>query len=405
MVSTEGELSMTNTSLLEKTVDVRWFSSLLLDDLLPHWMRHADNPTGLFHSQFDRKWRRMDTNLCTLVSQSRLIYNFCIGYELTGRNEYRDAVIRGADALMRHFQDREQGGWFWSCDLHGQVLDSEKSCYGHAFVIFGLANAARVTGRDDYQQLALETWNLMKSRFRDRHGGFALHLTRNFAMKEERRSQNPMMHTFEALLALAALGNSSIILSDAEELWAFIAGRMLRPKDGALPEFFTADWQPLPSERGGVLDIGHAFEWSFLLSQAALQGIQTDVMPQARRFLGYGIQFGYDPETGGIISPVTLEGHSPGQRKGWWEQCEAIRAMVRFIARHGEEKLSQSLRETVDFMRTHFVDSEYGGLYMIPPGMDSQTRLDKGSEWKVDYHAVGMCVEVIRQVKNERDNQ
>jgi mannose/cellobiose epimerase-like protein (N-acyl-D-glucosamine 2-epimerase family) len=50
----------------------------------------------------------------------------------------------------------------------------------------------------------------------------------------------------------------------------------------------------------------------------------------------------------------------------------------------------------IRFVQNAFVDPEYGGwYYAVGPGI-TPTELEKGNEWKLDYHVVGMCMEAIR---------
>lgn len=380
------------------TENLAWFREHLLNDILPRWLTHAPTANGLFFAHLGRTWERRDKDICTLVSQTRLLYNFSVGYRLTGQAEYIEAVHHGADALLRFFQDAAQGGWYWSCNLNGEILDFDKHLYGHAFVIFGLANAAEVTERKDLKQAAFDTWELVRSRFREERGGFVGKLTREFASLPHIPSQNPLMHLFEALLMLSIFDNSGRVRQDGEELAAFVLHCLRRKHDGILPELFDEEWRELSAENGGRIDIGHAFEWAYLLSHAVECGWSQDYLKAAARFLEYGLALGFDATNGGIISPVTPAGAATLARKGWWEQCEAIRALLHFGVVREHTEVWEPLAKIIAFVQKHFVDQQHGGWYTRPPITASQDQacLDKGSEWKVDYHIVGMCAEAIR---------
>jgi mannose/cellobiose epimerase-like protein (N-acyl-D-glucosamine 2-epimerase family) len=56
---------------------------------------------------------------------------------------------------------------------------------------------------------------------------------------------------------------------------------------------------------------------------------------------------------------------------------------------HGREDLWGPFERTMAFCRANLIDPEFGGWYL-------DRSLDKGSEWKVDYHVVGLCEEAIR---------
>jgi len=180
------------------SLDLNWFRAHLVQDILPHWLEGAATPAGLFFPRLDRQWRRQPDQVATLVSQSRLLYNFANGYEATGDEPYLQAVRNGARYLIDHFRDPEHGGWFFSVappsvlDAHPEaaivpevdraralpgsaaVLDDRKDSYGHAFVVFGLAHAAQCTGDDAYRQAAADTWATIQAKLTDEHGGLKL---------------------------------------------------------------------------------------------------------------------------------------------------------------------------------------------------------------------------------------
>lgn len=364
-----------------------------LDGVFLAWRQHADTPDGLFYPYLDRQWQRQADGPRTLVTQCRLIYNFARASERTGDPAYADLARRGLAALERYFRDADGGGWAWSCHGDGRVLDDTHDAYGHAFVILALATAASIFGEQRYRDLALATWAFMQRRFGDEHGGLIWHVARDGRIVDEVRSQNPLMHTFEALLALAPLDDSGTTHRDALAIWRFLAARM--PAPGCLPEWYDPAWRPLPAGARAVVEVGHAFEWAWLLSEAQPLFPEDDLLGPARQFLAFGMGHGYDAEAGGIVSQVGYDGSPREGRKGWWEQCEAIRAMQRHVARHGAAELAAPLRQSLAFVRQHYVDEQYGGWYDRPSGMDGEPSLAKGTVSKLDYHVVNMCRELL----------
>ena len=132
-----------------------------------------------------------------------------------------------------------------------------------------------------------------------------------------------------------------------------------------------------------------------LLSEGQALSLEDDLLHPSRQFLEFGMRHGYDAAEGGIVSRVGLDGRLAEQRKGWWEQCEAIRAMHRYAARHRAEELVEPLRRSIEFVRRYYVDDEYGGWYENPPDMGSELSLVKGNAYKLDYHVVNLCREVL----------
>lgn len=374
-------------------VDWSWFRTHLLDEILPRWLKGACTASGLFLPHLDREWRRTGDVTGTLVSQGRLIYNFAVGYRLTGDPKYLEAVGAGATFLAQRFGDEEHGGFHYRCDWNGKPTEDFKDAYGHAFAVFGLAHAARAEGAQSADSRLLRSFIALSRFGQSEPEGLAPRLTREWeppsAEQRPPNSQNPVMHAFEACLSAAALQSSSIRLLAEALAEALFEGRDPGP-DRGLPELYTEDWEPLPTEQGGRVDLGHQFEWAYLLSRAGQLGHPEQYLDWAHELLDYGMRVGYDPEAGGIFANASLEGEVIDRSKGWWQQCEAARAMMHFAVEHGREELWEPLAKTIAYFQANYIDPEFGGWYHSP------TNLNKGSEWKVDYHVVGMCEEAIR---------
>lgn len=367
------------------------FRTHLLEEILPRWLALAPTESGLFRCDFDRRWRHTGANQGTLVSQSRLLFNFATGHRLTGDPRYREAVARGAAFLMRHFRDTTHGGWYWACDASGTVTDATKDSYGHAFVIFGLAHAGQCLGDSRLHQAAIATWEVMKTRLTDALGGLEPQRSRDFAeCLVERRTQNPMMHLVEALLALGDATGCDEFIAEARAVADFVLARRRQAGSQGIPEFYSGDWQALPTAQGGRVDVGHQFEWAFLLSAAAERGIPPHYLGPALDLADYGLRVGYDAVHGGVCAAVAQEdGRVLQPAKGYWQQCEAIRALMHLATRRGRDALWEPCARTLAFCRRELIDPEFGGWY-------GGTDRHKGQVWKLDYHITGMCAEALR---------
>ncbi|MCX7590621.1 MAG: AGE family epimerase/isomerase [Kiritimatiellae bacterium] len=375
--------------------DPLWFHRMLLDDILPRWLQHAVSEEGLFLPQLDRQWRRYGEPFGTIVSQSRLLYNFCQGYRLTGHAAYRDAVESGTAFLLNKFRDPIHGGWFHAVASGGKVVDDHKDAYDHAFIIFGLAHVVLATGSTTAKAAMLEAWELLRRRFTDGQGGLIRRMTRDFREDEERRTQNPIMHLFEALLAATEV--EPAMLPEAQRVAEFVLGRLVRQQRPiCLPEFYTKEWGELSAPEGGHVSIGHQFEWAFLLSSAVERGLPVDWLRHAKALMDFGLAYGYDPQEGGIIVSVTSDGAVLSSSKGWWEQCEFVRAVMHHLIVRNRTDLIEPLVKTLQFIQDRYVDHRFGGWYESVDMAPNEVRPAKGGPFKVDYHVVGMCVEALR---------
>jgi len=384
--------------MIGRHLNREWFRQSFVDDNLAYWLSATRTDSGLFQTNLDRQWRPSETQLGTLVSQSRMLFVLATGYEVTGDRAYLEAVQKGAEFLIRHFPDREYGGWFWSVSPEGRVLEMNKNSYGHAFVIFGLAHAHRVTGDARFAEAALGCWEDMKKHLRYPDGGIKPGTNRDFSRIRGRNTQNPMMHLFEALLALHEATGSRKVFDDVRELAEFIFGRLFQEDAGYLPEWYQADWTPLPEEEGGYIDLGHQFEWAFLLSRAVEKGFPQPYLQIGSRLLDYGMKVAYDADEGGIFSRGRYDGTCVRGPKGWWQQCEHLRALMHYAAKRGREDLWEPFDRSLAMVKQRFLDAEYGGWFAAydPKRPEQRDRVSKGSAWKVGYHAGGMYAEALR---------
>ena len=378
-------------------LDRNWFQRSLEEETT-HWRVAAATSNGFFQPNLDRQWRPAPKQIGTLVSQCRQIYVMAAGYEATRNAAFLESLRKGTDFLLAHFRDSEHGGYFFSTTPEGKVVDDSKDSYGHAFVIFGLSHAARVTGDARYREAALKAWADMKKHFRDGPVFIKPRLNRTFSAARGANSQNPMMHLFEALLALHDATGSREVYRDARTLADAIFSRLFQERGGYLPEFYDSDWKPMPPEKRGHIDLGHQFEWAFLLSHAVEKGFPKQYLKTAGRLLDYGMAKAWDSEAGGIYSRSSYDGVVVKEPKMWWQQAEHLRAVSHYAALRGRSDLWPAFDKSLDFVKRNFMDSEYGGWYFDydPARPREEKRTHKGLPTQIGYHVVGFYAEGLR---------
>jgi len=274
------------------------------------------------------------------------------------------------------------------------MVNGNKRLYGQAFAIFGLAHALRVTRDQRYGQAALETWQEIGRQFADGRGGFRAGTTRDFA--KTLLDNNPIMHLFEALLALHDAMGSEAARDGARKVGDFVVYRLLQGQsDGGafIPELYDGAWNPLTPEQGGYVDVGHQFEWAFMLSAAGERGINPIYPQVAERLLKYAIKFGYDGYNGGAFTRITEESQVD-RRKGYWQQAELLRALMHHAARRGRSDLWGDVSQTLELLRSEFVDAEHGGWYGAPK--QECLKSECGNRQPDGYHMTGLHLEAMR---------
>jgi cellobiose epimerase len=384
------------SSAARKHIDADWFRKALKEEI-DHWRDAAELPTGFVQQRIDRQWRPTGQQIATLTSQGRHIFMRARGYDLTRDPAYLQSLRQIADFTLANFRDSQYGGLVFSVSPDGKVVDDRKDSYGTAFAIFGLSHAARVTHDERYRKAAFEIWADMKKNLRDQAGFYRLQMTRDFSKQNGTLSQNPMMHLFEALLALYDATGSKEILSEAEAHGHAMFTKLFQSKGGYLPEFYDAEWKPLPENQRGHPDLGHQFEWAFLWSQAVERGFpKSDLQSYGERVLSFGMKAAYDTENGGIFSVGDYAGNPVKAPKGLWQQCEFLRALMNWAVLHGRSDLWEPFDKSLAVFKEHFADAQYGGCfstYYDPKSPPEEARLFKNG---IDcYHVCGMYSEAL----------
>jgi mannose/cellobiose epimerase-like protein (N-acyl-D-glucosamine 2-epimerase family) len=370
----------------ELRIDWDWFRESAVRDNLTHWLRAAPTSNGFFQVNLDDSWQPIDPKEGTVVSQARLIYVMAEGYRQTEDPQFLEAAIRGSDFLLSQFRDPKYGGYWWSTNPLGEVLDRTKSSYGQAFAIFALAHAHSVSGSKKYAEAALNAWRELLATMSDAWGGLYENSDESFSNRRG-KNQNPIMHTFEAGIALYDATGSSQVLDDLDSIAEFITTKLWR-EPGCIPEAFDENWStPVSNSSGMWIVNGHQAEWAFLLSEGVRCGLSRRYLGFGNKLLDFNLQSGYDRDSGGLGE------YDAPQKKGAWQQAEFLRAMLRYYSEHGREDLRLPIQLTYQLIKNNFADSKSGGW----PIHDTK---HKGNVSHCGSHEVLMYSEAIRISQN-----
>ncbi len=376
-----------------------WLRDHFTQQILPNWLHAAVDTNGFFYPNLSRDWSRSGDPVGTLVSQTRMLYVFSNGYRVTGDPQVEEAIRSGGSFLLDYFYDPADGGFVWACDNNGYITDFTKDAYGHAFALLGLVNAFEATGEGIFLEKALEIFDLLETRFVDQQGGIIWKMSRKWQDLDENRSQNPIMHTFEALLALLPVVRQQDmrrrIQHKLSEMVDFLFSRIPSGEQLILPELYTRSWEPIHSANGGYVSVGHLFEWAFLLSKGVEKGLPDTYLALAAKLLETGLSLGYNKEKGYIKTWIDETGEVIRDEVSWWEQSEALRVLLHFIIQFDRKDLKDYFDAIFHFVQDHFLDPVHGGWFtsLDPWGVPRDT--NKGSAWKLDYHQTALCREAI----------
>ena len=291
-------------------------STWLFDHALPLWAERGVDPNGRFYEQLDFDGRPVIGLRRRTRVQARQVYVFCEAAAL-GWEAGRAVAQAGLDRMIATCR-RDDGLWIAATDDAGTVLDETPDLYDLAFVIFALAAAHRVLGDGRARPLALETVAAIDRLMAAPHGGWAEAIPARLP-----RRQNPHMHLLEAMLAWQATAPDPAFEATARTSLDLCRRRFMI--DGAIHEYFTADWTPDPTT-GHILEPGHFEEWAWLLRQAQAVGFETVDAAEGlhRRAVIQGLKDGF------MIREMDAAGAPLDAGRRLWAQTEAIRTALMF---------------------------------------------------------------------------
>src|SRR5262249_53510200 len=118
------------------------------------------------------------------------------------------------------------------------------------------------------------------------------------------RLQNPHMHLIEASLSLFEATGEERFLDQARQI-AALFNRLLF-NGHTLGERFTQGWRRIEGEEGRVLEPGHHFEWTWILSLYQ-RHTGEDVVSPARALTAFGEQ-GVSQKTQMVMDAIRDDG-------------------------------------------------------------------------------------------------
>lgn len=318
-----GVTSKQNCSVSNLQAHAAEARAWLFDHALPLWWDRG----------FDRNSRCFHERLSTLGApvimprrirvQARQTFVFAYAGQLGWSGPWREAVEAGLDVLLER-GIRADGGTCHSLDPNGRPYDKRRDLYDLAFVVLALAKTSMVLGGNrDAIKAAERLVDWLYAHWTEPTGG----IYEGDIVPVPPRRQNPLMHMFEALLALYEATNNSTHLHRASQIARFIRDRCFDHDNGALPENFDAFWHPVETEGGIIVEPGHQFEWYWLLAWWRKLG-GGDMREIAERMRLHGEVYGVAVRSAFVWDEVYLDGRIRSRTTRLWPHAERIKASV-----------------------------------------------------------------------------
>ena len=309
---------------------VERFERWLMDQALPLWAdKGLDRAHGGFFDLVNLEGQSMDGPKRGRV-QGRQSWVFALAGTMGWQGPWRDIARQGLDFALSRRRGDGQIPTLIATD--GSVLDETATLYDQTFFLLALSEAIKhFPERHDLREAAHLIYRATVTTRRNPAGGFA-------ESAEQVFQSNPHMHLLEATLAWREVEPGGIWDTLADEV-AELGLTRLRDKNGAIREFYDAEWNPVAGAVGRSVEPGHQFEWAWLLGRWAKLRGNADADKAARRLFEIGSK-GVEPKRGVAMDELDDEFRPVRPTARLWPQTERLKSALAFMtASEGEARL------------------------------------------------------------------
>ena len=382
----------------------------LTEKTLPYWYDTTlDKTNGGYVLADDVQGPRVATEK-QLVTQSRLIWTFSRvhlkGYSAETRN-YLKAAEHGYRFLLDHFFDKKNGGYYWTTDLSGKVLNDRKILYGESFVIYALVEYYRASNDKEALRRAIDLYHDVQQHAHDpKNGGWFEHFTRDWTpiMKPDPeaivevagyKSANTHLHLMEALTELYEVTLDDETKRSLEESLRLNATYFYPREPGKSCFHRQPDWKEVTDPKSAGLSYGHNVEFAWLMIRA--QKVQGTPLAWDHFYahLNHAMKYGYDHEHGGLYSRGSDDQPATDTDKVWWVQAEMLAALTDALQQKPNAEYEVAVKKLLDFV-TNFMTDPSDGVWLDTVTADGKFKnTGKAHNWKANYHDVRAMLKFI----------
>ena len=356
---------------------------------LPLWATLGTRSDGAFIEALTAEGRAAGDRRRARV-QSRQIFVFSRVGARGWAGPWRERAEAGLDRFLTDYV-RADGRVRNALTVEGAVLDDAALLYEQAFALLALATAHAAGIQPDRCEAQARR---MLDRLVDDvlpSGGWREDDAHPY-------QANANMHLLEAAQAWTARGVDPRWTAVADNIAELALSRLIDARGGFLREFFNADWTPAHGEDGRLVEPGHQFEWSWLLSRHALSRGDDRAMAAAKRLYQHGLG-GIDAARGVAVDALDASLSIRSPRARLWPQTEWLRAALAMAELSDGGDRDQRLGEADKAMRALTAYLRPNGTWRdkLEPG---GTFVDEPAPASSLYHIVGAFDQVCTAAGN-----
>lgn len=401
--------------MIEQLTEYRKEMEAELSNILSFWMQYTrDSAYGGFYGKVDNSNLPHIHAPKGVVLNARILWTFSEGYLATRNEAYLQTADRAYNYLVSYFTDKVFGGVYWSVNYTGLPLESKKQVYAQAFALYGLCAYYSCCADEEVKKQAVALYEaIVQYSYDDQYGGYIEALTRDWQPladlrlsekdANEKKSMNTHLHVLEAFTTLYRIWpDEGLRVRIAELIHIFL--KHITSLRNHLLLFFNEAWE----SKSSIISYGHDIEAAWLLLEAA-EVIADEVLTEEVKLWSVRITDaaarGLDTD-GGLWYEYDGATNHWMHEKHWWPQAEAMVGFMNAWQLTGKQEYLDQSVDSWRFVQRYLLDKEGGEWFW---GVDAQYKVmegeDKAGFWKCPYHNGRACLEIIKRVTQQLNNQ
>jgi mannose/cellobiose epimerase-like protein (N-acyl-D-glucosamine 2-epimerase family) len=391
------------------------FRDSLQHSVLQFWIDHAqDKQYGGILGQLNRQGQPTGSGNKSVVLISRSLWSLSEAYRRYPDPAYQRMAAECLKFLRDKMWDKEHGGYYFMVSREGKIIDSTKQLNPMSYVIEGLAEYALAFHDNQVGREALDLFRVIDQHAHDnQYGGYRIAFTADWQFIKDykdgpnaagsfgRKSFDWHLGLVEALATLYDVTGDAQVRARLEELLDIFVNKIIDADVGYGRYYFHDDWSV--ADRDGdskQSEYGLDLEASWLIVEAA-QRVGRPQDPKIRRaslaLVDHALLYGFDKDHGGVYRYGPATGPATNKDMEWWQQCEALVALLNSYQLTGDPKYWQAFDLQARFFMDRFTDHQYGEVYTA---LFQNGRIDdeKIGPWKAPYHVTRAFLEIIARL-------
>ena len=364
------------------------------------------DPKGGYMQNFYDNGAIFDPAFRHLVSSARIVFNYATAGYFFARDDYLAIAQHGLEYLAKaHFQPASDN-YAWTLRNHNP-MDMTQQAYGYAFVLLAYA-ASRKAGLIANDEPLLRLYEQLESRFWLAEDSLYADEISAAGTLSDYRGQNANMHLCEAMIAAFDATGIDSFFERAQQLAESIAFTLADKTEGLVWEHFTVDFNidwhynrddPKNLYRPWGFQPGHQAEWAKLLLTLNRYRPEQRYVERAKSLFDQAWQVAWDQQYGGLVYGFSPDRQWCDDEKYFWVQAESLAAAAMLANATGEQIYWQKYEEIWQYCWQHFIDHQYGAWYRVLSRDNQKLSNEKSSAGaKCDYHTIGACFEVLKEL-------